>query len=311
MEGDRNEGRLISGDDLHVDDRSLGEGCQPDGIAVYGGYCNREIFPTVTRERVPNPNQNWNSLANRLRAFHIFLDYCRQYEFWDVHFSQCSYKQLQANEKNKATKYSDAFRTFINREDEEFAHARINMRYLNSRGALSDGAMKVIDNLAMIKYPTPPTEDNPCGTLSYLPARAQWAELHILKIQRTMVDTGAIPLKSGIAVCSANAPRQLPTAHAVEAGEAGPSAVFRKYLDGRPLSNNSGHCSETHTGSHLEVEETDSPDKLYLIPQLPILLLFFMRAPSPLQQIQATVWKLMQDLSWKMLVQLRHPLWLK
>ena len=79
----------------------------------------------------------------------------------------------------------------------------------------------------------------------------------------------------------------------------------------RPLSKNSGHCLETHTGSHLEVEETDSPDKLYLIPQLPILLLFFMRAPSPLQQIQATVWKLMQDLSWKMLVQLRHPLWLK
>ena len=73
------------------------------------------------------------------------------------------------------------------------------MRYLNSRGALSDGAMKVIDNLAMIKYPTPPTEDNPCGTLSYLPARAQWAELQILKIQRTMVDPGAIPIKSGIA----------------------------------------------------------------------------------------------------------------
>ena len=28
----------------------------------------------------------------------------------------------------------------------------------------------------------------------------------------------------------------------------------------RPLSKNSGHCLETHTGSHLEVEETDSPD---------------------------------------------------
>ena len=40
-----------------------------------------------------------------------------------------------------------------------------------------------------------------------------------------MVDAGAIPLKLGIAVCSANAPRQLPTAHAVEAGEAGPSGV--------------------------------------------------------------------------------------
>ena len=54
----------------------------------------------------------------------------------------------------------------MNREDEEFAHARDNMRYLNpSRrgaplssllgmcliGALSDGAMKVIEKLAMIK----------------------------------------------------------------------------------------------------------------------------------------------------------------
>ena len=83
--------------------------------------------------------------------------------------------------------------------------------------------MKVIEKLAMIKCPTPPTEDNPCGTLSYLPARAQWAELQILKILQTMVDAGAIPLKSGIAVCSTNAKRQLPTAHAVEAGEAGPS----------------------------------------------------------------------------------------
>jgi hypothetical protein len=135
--------------------------------------------------------------------------------------------------------------SLTDREDKEFAHTRDNMRYLNSSqrgaplvslfgmclsGALSVGAMKVIEKLAMIKYPTPPTEDNPCGTLSYLPARAQWAELQILKIQRTIVDAGAIPLKSGIAVCSANAPRQSPTAHAVEAGEAGP-AVFRKYLD--------------------------------------------------------------------------------
>jgi hypothetical protein len=38
MEGDRNEGRLINGDDLNVDDRSFGEGCQPDGITVYGGH---------------------------------------------------------------------------------------------------------------------------------------------------------------------------------------------------------------------------------------------------------------------------------
>ena len=59
----------------------------------------------------------------------------------------------------------------------------------------------------------------------------------------------------------------------------------------------------------------DSPDnlilQLYHIPQLPILLLFFMTAQGPLQKIQATVWKMMQGLSWKMLIQLRHPLWLK
>ena len=64
MEGDRNEGRLINGDDLSVDDRSFGEGCQPDGITVYGGHLDREIFPTVTPGRVPNPNQKWNSIAN-------------------------------------------------------------------------------------------------------------------------------------------------------------------------------------------------------------------------------------------------------
>ena len=194
MEGDRNEGRPINWDEFNVDlyDRSFGEGYQPDGITVYGGHLDRELFPTVTRGRVPNPNQNWNIIANRLRAFHTFLEYCRQYElkveFWDVHFSQGSYKQLQRNEKNKAKKYSDAFRTFIHREDDEFAQARDNMRYLNSNrrgaplislfgmclsGALSDGAMKVIEKRAMIKYPTPPTEGNPRGTLSYLPARAQ------------------------------------------------------------------------------------------------------------------------------------------
>ena len=70
-----------------MDDRSLGEGCQPDGITVYGGRLDREIFPTVTRGRVLNPNQNWNSIANRVQAFNTFLDYCRRYElkveFWD------------------------------------------------------------------------------------------------------------------------------------------------------------------------------------------------------------------------------------
>ena len=63
-------------------------------------------------------------------------------------------------ERIKQKKYSDAFRTFIHREDDEFAQARDNMRYLNSSrrgaplvslfgmclsGALSDGAMKVVE----------------------------------------------------------------------------------------------------------------------------------------------------------------------
>ena len=67
----------------------------------------------------PEPQSKLSCFANRLRAFHTFLEYCRQYElkveFWDFHFSQGSYKQLQTNEKNKAKKYSDALRTFINR----------------------------------------------------------------------------------------------------------------------------------------------------------------------------------------------------
>jgi hypothetical protein len=50
MEGDRNEGRLINGDNLNVDDRSLDEGCQPDGITVYGGRLDREIFPSHVEE---------------------------------------------------------------------------------------------------------------------------------------------------------------------------------------------------------------------------------------------------------------------
>ncbi len=164
------EGRGINGFELNVDNRSLGEGCQPDGITVYGGRVGRGIFPIVTRGRVINPNQNWNSLANRVQAFHTFLDYCREYdlkvEFRDVHFSQGSFKQLETNEKNKSKKYSDAFRTFIQREDDESAHARGNMRYLNSS---RHGAPLV-------------------------------SSLQIFHIQRTIVDAVALPLKSGIAM---------------------------------------------------------------------------------------------------------------
>jgi hypothetical protein len=73
-----------------------------------------------------------------------------------------------------------------------------------------------------------------------------------------MVDAGAIPLQSGIAVCSANAPRQLPTAHAVEAGEAGPSGV-----------------------SQISRWESDATSTL----QLSILLLFLMTEPGHSQKI--------------------------
>jgi hypothetical protein len=36
----------------------------------------------------------------------------------------------------------------------------------------------------------------------------------------------------------------------------------------RPLSKNSGHCLETHTGSHLEVDETVSRDNTTVISHL-------------------------------------------
>ena len=66
----------------------------------------------------PEPQSKLSCFANRLRAFHTFLEYCRQYElkveFWDVHFYQGS---CVIN-----------CRQLINREDEEFAHARDNMR---------------------------------------------------------------------------------------------------------------------------------------------------------------------------------------
>ena len=172
--------------------------------------------------------------------------------------------------------------------------------------------MKVIDYLASLKYPTPPTEDNPCGTLSYLPARAQWADLQMLKIQRTMFDAGAIPVTLGIAICSANAPRHLPMAHVVEVGEAGPSGVSQipRWESSLNLTMDATSHSTivnlllflvTETGHSQTIQATVSKliqdliwkstrqthqiIRLYHIPQLPILLLFFMTAPGPLQQI--------------------------
>ena len=96
---DRIEGGGINEDELNVENRSLGEGRQPDGITVYGGRVDRGIFPTVTRGRVTNSNQNWNSLANRVQTFHTFLDYCvvnmsSRLSFGIFILSQGLYKQL-------------------------------------------------------------------------------------------------------------------------------------------------------------------------------------------------------------------------
>ena len=93
---------------------------------------------------------------------------------------------MHTNEKNKARKYHDAFRAFIEREDVEFENARDHMRHLNSTrdgapwvslfgiclsGALSDGAWKIINRLAKLKFSTPPCgHDNPEGTRIYLVA---------------------------------------------------------------------------------------------------------------------------------------------
>ena len=76
----------------------------------------------------------------------------------------------------------------------------------------------------------------------------------------------------------------------------------------RPLTNNSGHCLETRMGPHLDGDETVSPDSTTVISNncLPILLMLFMTAPGSLQKLQATVLKLMQNFSWRMLIQLRH-----
>ena len=76
-----------------------------------------------------------NSLERRKETFKRFLAYCRQHElsieFCDVHFCQGSSKNVHTNEKNKERKYRNAFRAFIDREDEEFEDALDHMRFLN------------------------------------------------------------------------------------------------------------------------------------------------------------------------------------
>ena len=100
-------------------------------------------------------------------------------------------KNLRTNEVNKAKNYRKDFRAFNNCQDEEFQAARDHMRFLNKgectpwvslfemclSGALSDGAWKIINRLAKLKFPTPPSGyDNPKGTRSYLIARSRWAD---------------------------------------------------------------------------------------------------------------------------------------
>ena len=83
---------------------------------------------------------------------------------------------MHTNGKNQERKYRNAFRAFIDRLDEEFEDALDHMRFLNMgdgapwvslfgmclSGALSDGAWKIINRLAKIKFPTPPYGyDNP------------------------------------------------------------------------------------------------------------------------------------------------------
>jgi hypothetical protein len=119
----------------------------------------------------------------------------------------------------------------------EFADARDNTRYPNSSrggaplvslfgmnlsGALSDGAWKVLNHLAKLKYPTPPTHDNPVGTHSYLVARQRWADWQMRTIMRTMFDAVAKPIASGIEKCRATAPTFLHIDHVDETVEAGP-----------------------------------------------------------------------------------------
>ena len=65
MENDRDEGRLINGDDLNVDDRSFGEGCQPDGITVYGGRLGLHVLNELNY-RFSRFSEPWLTLGRYL-----------------------------------------------------------------------------------------------------------------------------------------------------------------------------------------------------------------------------------------------------
>jgi hypothetical protein len=149
-------------------------------------------------------------------------------------------------------------------------------------GALSDGAWKIINRLAKIKFPTPPYGyDNPKGTQSYLVAYSHWADWWLRIIMRTMFDAVAKPITSGIELCRATAPTTLPMDYATEADDMEPTRALqiprwkscdhiadmiprcRKFYPPtisqdrtRSILNNSCHCLENFTGSRSGVDNT-------------------------------------------------------
>ena len=95
-------------------------------------------------------------------------------------------------------------------------------------GALSEGAWKISNRLAKIKFPTPPCgHNNPPGPLSYLVARSRWTDWWLRIIMRTMFDAVAKPITSGIELCRAMAPTALSMDHATEADDMEPTRALQ------------------------------------------------------------------------------------
>ena len=114
---------------------------------------------------------------------------------------------------------------FLNKED---GVPWVSLFGMCLSGALLDGAWKIINRLAKLKFPTPPSGyDNPKGTRSYLVARSRWADWWLRIIMRTMFDAVAKPISSGIELCRATAPTALPMDHATEAGNMEPTRALQ------------------------------------------------------------------------------------
>ena len=220
------------------------QGNQADGLTIYNGHLEPDLFPLITNTRPPNLNQpSYNSYPNRVRAFNTFTRYCREnelkVEFWDVHFCQRSFKQLMRNETNKMKKYTDAWEMFMARNDEDTAQSRRDLRFTNANsggapkistfgmclsGAFSKGAMDILTHLAKEKFPDPPTHDNPSGTYSYRIARHNGFSDWWMRIcQRNVFNCVAKSIMSGIKICKANAPTTLPMDHAIEVHQLEPT----------------------------------------------------------------------------------------